>query len=438
MAFSIGPNIVSKLGSTDSIIPMAVKDAFNITGCTYEAYKAGGRVEAVDKSFDEVGTGIIWAGGIPVSKKVVDLSLYKFAGISPEVDARVVKDNDYFKKALEYAPTKDIKQKLQKAGASVGTTKALAIAKFVASMVMTLAAYAGFTKLKQKFTRFNIEKEFNKKMELEEQKNKYTKDVFSDLNNFGSKSKTNNNPSFGSGDFLYNNVKNMGVLDLGITGTRLKNARTEGEFNEYAIKEGSFLFFAYVADKPIKKGLEKFSKEVFKMPISLDSKFLSSELSEDILKDKKMQYEIADFNKKFGKNSNGLYDFLFKNQNHTVVSAAKKSGIIETVKDEKGNIKINTASYIDKTEIKNLGKRLQEYIDFSKSFDIKKYVNKLQKLKIAATTISIGTCCLALGYCVPKAMYHYRNKHQDGNKDFHVRTEYEKELMAKRMNSLNA
>ena len=313
-------------------------------------------------------------------------------------------------------------------------------------MALTMLSYLGLTKLKQKMTRLNIEKEFNERMKTEAEQEHNLKasdntDVFAEFKNFGNNKNIKYNPSFGSGsgvklaeEFMLNPVKNMILLDVGITGERLSNARTEGEFKEYAIKEGSFLFFVYCADKIIRKGLENASQKFLKMPIGLDAQFLSGNLAENILKNMDMQKQVQEFSDKFSKNedSTKLYEFIFKNQNNTVVNAAKESGIISTIKDEKGNFKIDTRKYIDSDKMKQLVKNLQDYIEAGKnSSDTNKFINKVRGLKVAATVLSIGSCCLSLGYLVPKYMYEYRHKQQDGNRDFHVRTEYEKELAAK-------
>lgn len=447
MAFDIGPKLVSKLGSPDSKINLGMKDSFNSAGYTYFSYDAGGSVEGKDRFVDEVGTGIIWLFGIPINKKIVDKTLYNFMGISPKVDIRTVKNSDYFKKAIEHAPTNDILKEIKTAGNRLGTTKALTISKFIISMALTMLSYLGLTKAKQKMTKLNIEKEFNKKMQNQNADDKQQNGWKTDYISYNQKmpvvftkfEKFNENytPSFGNNstkkmveEFMLNPTKNMMLLDAGITGERLSNARTEGEFKEYAIKEGSFLFFAYCADKIIKKQIEKFSQKFLNMPIALDAKFLSSNLSENILKDKNLQNEVKMFNDKIleNKKADEIYDFIFKNQDNTVIKAAKTSGIISTLK----NNKIDPRKYIDIDEIKQFTKNLQTYIDIGKkSNNTKKFLTKIRTTKVISTIISIGSCCLSLGYLVPKYMYEYRNKQQNGSKDFHVRVEYEKELASR-------
>lgn len=439
---NIGSQLVSKLGSPNSKIPLAAKDVFNCAGYTYFSYDAGGSIEGKDRLVDEVGTGALWLFGIPAYKKLIDKTIFKKAGISPDVDVRILKDKNYLKKAIENAPSQEIVKDLKKAAANTNKTKALTMLKFGLSIGLTMLSYFGLTKFKQNMTKKNIEKEF-----LQKQKEK--KDTLTPYNNenpifsdFTSKPKAQNTPSFGSSaiakvaeSIVLNPINNMFVLDACISGERLSNARTKGEFAEYAIKEGSFLFFIYGADKIIKKGIESASEKFLKSPIKLDANFLSSELAENVLSNKSLQEEVKEFGKKFGKNcdTSALYEYIFKNQNNTVVEAAKKSGIISTIKTGK----IDTRKYIDAKQIQKLTDDLQTFINSSKNAkDIKSYLNKIKALKVGSTILNIGICCFALGYIVPKMMYDYRQKHQDGNNDFHVKTEYEKELAAKHAKTL--
>lgn len=442
MSMNIGSQLVSKLGSPNSKIPLAAKDIFNCAGYTYFSYDAGGSIEGKDRLVDEVGTGAIWLFGIPAYKKLIDKTIFKKAGISPEVDVRVIKDENYLKKAIENAPTQDILKDLKKAGANINKTKALTFVKFGLSIALTMLSYFGLTKFKQNMTKKNIEKEFlNKQLSQNNTLTPYNCEnpVFSD---FISPQETKNTPSFGSSkvtnlleSIVHNPINNMLVLDACISGERLSNARTKGEFAEYAIKEGSFLFFIYGADKLIRKGIESASEKFLKSPIKLDANFLSSELAEKVLTNNSLQEEIKEFSKKFGKNydKTALYEYIFKNPNNTVIEAAKKSGIISTIKDGK----IDTRKYIDLKQLQKLTDDLQTFINSSKNTkDIKSYINKVKTLKVGSTILNIGICCLALGYIVPKFMYEYRQKHQNGNSDFHVKTEYEKELKTKHAKTL--
>ena len=150
---NISSQLVSKLGSPNSKIPLAVKDLCNSAGCTYFSYDAGGAIEGKDRLIDEVGTGALWLFGIPTYKKLIDKTLFKKAGLDPAVDVRVLKDGAYLKKAIENAPTDTIKKSLTDAGKNLGKTKSLNIAKFSIAMGLTMLSYFGLTKFKQEMTK---------------------------------------------------------------------------------------------------------------------------------------------------------------------------------------------------------------------------------------------------------------------------------------------
>ena len=433
MSMNLSSKLIHQLGSTNSLIPLATKEVFDSAGQTYFSHKAGGKIEGKDRLIDEVGTGALWLFGIPTYKKLIDKTIFKKANISPLIDTRLIKNNALLKKAIENAPTEEIANELKKAGANISQVKNLNCLKFGLSLGLTLLSYFGLTKFKHNMTKKNIEREFLQKQMQKTSPSYETSPIF---DNF-TKEKTKATPSFGSAriikaaeNIMLDPIKNMMVLDGCISAERLSHSRTKGEFAENVIKEGSFLFFIYGAGEIIKKGIEAGAKKFFNAPINLDAKFLGSDLAEKVLTDKRAQTDVAEFAKKFGKNSNieELYEFILKNQSHTVINVAKKSGIISTAK----NGKIDTRKFIDGKELQKLSDDLISFINSSKNTkDINKYLGKIKNIKIISTILNIGVCCLSLGYIVPKAMYNYRSKNQNGKTDFHVKTEYEKELAKK-------
>ena len=441
---NIGSQIVSKLGSPNSKIPLAIKDICNSASCTYFSYNAGGEVEGKDRLVDEIGTGALWLFGIPAYKKLIDKTIFKGAKVDPNIDVRILKDESYLRKAIENAPTDEIKNSLKNATKNISKVKKLNIVKFGLSLGLTMLSYFGLTKYKQAMTKRNIEKEFmQKQMKARTNVGYYEhferSDVFNDFDNKGKSSST---PSFGSAavikaaeNIMLNPIKNMMVLDGCISGERLAHSRTKGEFKENLIKEGSFLFFVYGADKAIKKGINWISEKVLKTPIDLDINLITSDLAKNILDNEATQSQIHSFAKEFGQNAdkNKLFEYILKNQNHPIVEAAKKSGIISTIKDKSGNLVIDTRKYIDADEMNKLANSLEKFINSQKTSGktTKQFLNKIKGLKVGSTFANIGICCLALGYIVPKMMYKSREKEQNGNKDFHVKTEYEKELAKK-------
>lgn len=443
MSINIGSQLISKLGSPNSKLPLATKDLVNTLGYTYFSYDAGGSIEGKDRFVDEAGTGLIWLFGIPTYKKLIDKTLFKAAKISPEVDVRVLRNQDYLKSAIQYAPNAEFADQLKKATENIPKTKGLNIIKFIASLGLTLLSFSALTKLKQAMTKKSIEKEYLEKQKKEENQKTniilHTSPVFADFIN----KQQNKKVSFGCNpvvkfaeDIMLNPIKNMMVLDMGISGSRLCSARTKGELMEYGIKEGSFLFFAYIAGSMIAKCIDNLSEKIFKAPIALDAKFLNSDSATNLLNDKKLQTELSDFTKllKEKGDSKEIYDFIFKNQDNIVIKAAKNSGIISTIKDSSD--KIDTRKFIDLKEIDKLTKNLSKFIEEAPTENIDKYLCKLKGLKVASTILNVGICCLTLGYAVPKAMYKYRKSQQNGKNDFHVKTEYEKQLATMRAKTL--
>ena len=141
--------IYSKLGSSASLLPLAVKDIANSTGLTIGSYITGKDVEGKDRFIDEFGTQLIWLGGIPFFKLLTDLTLYKILGIDPKFDVRNLKNKEILAKAIENAPTEKIKQNIIRASKNPKYTKNLAIAKFAFSTAAAILTYAGLTKFRQ-------------------------------------------------------------------------------------------------------------------------------------------------------------------------------------------------------------------------------------------------------------------------------------------------
>ena len=69
--------IYSTLGNANSLVPLALKDVANSVGLTASSYIIGDEAEGRDRFIDEFGTQAIWLFGIPVYKKVLDLTLFK-------------------------------------------------------------------------------------------------------------------------------------------------------------------------------------------------------------------------------------------------------------------------------------------------------------------------------------------------------------------------
>lgn len=150
--------VYSKLGDNSSLVPLAIKDIANSCGLTAASYMSGDNAEGKDRFIDEFGTQAIWLWGIPVYKKLLDIALFKQAKLDPEVDARILKNKDILQAAKEMAPTETIKNSLKAVAENQSKFKALTVAKFAASTILTAGTYLGLTKFRHNYTESKIKK----------------------------------------------------------------------------------------------------------------------------------------------------------------------------------------------------------------------------------------------------------------------------------------
>ncbi len=406
---AITTKIVSTLGNKESLIPVMVKDGVDSASLTYKSFKEGGIIEGKDRAIDEFGTQAIWIGGIPFYKKLIDLTLYKYAKINPEVDPRILNNKEYASWALKNAKGIMQNDKIQSVQSAIkkciknngSTAKKLYGAKVISATALTLITYFLMTKAKQKNTENNIRKELNS------------------VN-------SHNIPSFkGNGKklaeaIMFNPVHNMKIIDAGITSERLMCSRNKTEFFEHAIKEGGFLFFIYGFGNLIEKGINNFSNKFFKKPIDLKIDVLMDDKLKDSIIKGSLKEECAKLNFAELTQTKKL-DFLINNPDNILVQSAKKAGIIKTTKDKAGKSFIDTSKYID---LKKLEELKYDLLNLDKNFklsgeNVNSYLNKVKALKVLSVLANIGISCLFLGYLIPKSIYKYR-EYKTGTKKFHV------------------
>jgi hypothetical protein len=316
-------------------------------------------------------------------------------------------------------------------------------------------------KLKQKYTQTQVEKEFYKKKGQEQMtyghlENSPAFKAFSGVipENKMKVSKINNKTaspvSFkGLAEVMFKTVKNLFLVDIGITTERLASSRNSSELAEYTIKEGSLLLMIYVLGQSIQKGIEKLSDKLFKKPIDLNIEVLKSQTLKDGINNKTLLNDVAEFKEIINqaeklKDNKVIYEFLYneKNANNLVVDAAKKSVIIKTIKAAStenkiiGLIKkkkdtgiINPHKYIDAGDMKKLADDLINIFNKSNSSKdaLETFINKTSKLKAGSVAANLGITCLFLGLIVPYSMMKFR-KEKQGTKEYHVQTHIQNEL----------
>ena len=432
--------IYSTLGNNNSLVPMAIKDIANSAGLTAGSYITGDKLEGKDRFLDEFGTQAIWLFGIPVYKKIMDLTMYKGLKIDPNFDVRNLsnKRSKLLEKSIEYADS-SIKESMIKASKNPKYTKNLAMTKFVVSTALTIASYAGLTKYRHYKTRKDAEKEILAEMAAEKNnKDKflYTAPTSTAFNNVKQKKQTTFTGSIQ--DFMYNPVKNLMILDGAITAERLGESRNKQELLGYTIKEGSVWLFMYFASKPIQKFLEQAAEKNKKNPasIDLDARVIESEELKKAFENGKLTESSK---KVLSLNTHEeLLDFIHNNPDDFVVQMAKKSDVLPILKDAKQADNIDYRKFIDYDEFKGVAEKLtklQNKFEEFKNADVKEktleaFLDNVKKLKRRSILKNMGACIGALGILAPALMIAFR-KLDKNNNAFQVKEDLKKELAAK-------
>lgn len=421
--------VYSKLGDNSSLVPLAIKDIANSCGLTAASYMSGDNAEGKDRFIDEFGTQAIWLWGIPVYKKLLDIALFKQAKLDPEVDARILKNKDILQAAKEMAPTESIKNSLKAVAENQSKFKALTVAKFAASTILTAGTYLGLTKFRHNYTESKIKKDYFEKMKKQQMNGYNTENIpfSSAFSHIHKQNKNSKNVAFTGGvqDFIFDPVKNLMLVDGAITGERLTHAKNPQDFLGYVIKEGFFWAFMYFAGPTLSKALEKFADQKGKS-IDLDSRVIFGKDLEKAFNGKDsgiMPKQIQEF-KKAAKSDIELYKFAVKPENkNLIIKMAKDSGII-TLAD--GSELVDTRKYIDLKELRGICDKAEKlFTQYKKSEQpLDEFLKSVRSLKKASILKNIGACIGALGIIAPAIMLGLRKL----NPDYQVRKDIEKKL----------
>jgi hypothetical protein len=303
---------LSMLESPTSLAGLGVKDTANVAGLTGMAYKTGGEHEAREKFIDETGTSVLWLLGIPACRKLFDMTVFKWAGLDPEVSIKKLPKSPVDKRpqVLDYNQLKSFSKEtgaFAKLGGQALSDKykALNIAKFAISTVLPSLLIVVLPKLNQRLTRKIITERA-----IEEEKKHHnpnhntintgvTTQAQQPANSTNAPLKTHaqnffNNPSTGFAqqktpafkglaDAVFNTaataqtnpVGNILLVDSVITGNRITYVpRNNQQRQENMIKEGGFIFFIFIAQDLMKKMFDKFASKSG-TPVDLDFKTIN-------------------------------------------------------------------------------------------------------------------------------------------------------------------
>lgn len=442
-------SVYSVLGNNSSYVPLAIKDVANSCGLTTASYIAGDKVEGKDRFIDEFGTQIIWLGGLPFFNKIFSLLLFKPAKLDSKIDARILKDQNILKTALEMAPTEAIKNSLTNVASHQKQFKALTIARFAAASVATTLSYLGLTKFRHKYTEEQIKKDYFAKQKLNQKlNNKFESSAvpfsaaFSDVHSNKKSNGKDKNPSFTGGfqDFIFDPVRNLMLVDGAITTERLSHARNPQDFFGYVLKEGGFWLFMYFAGPMIAKSLEKSAEKKHNKSIDLDARVIENETFKKAFADGSIKNHLAAF-KNADKSDVDIYKFVVNNINsaneeksnvNLIVNMAKESDVIECIKVG-GKEKVDTRRFIDLDSLRGVynkvEKLLGQYETSGESVD--DFFKAVRKLKRGAVLKNIGACIGALGVAVPAIMLIARHF----SPEYQVKKDIESKLAAETANN---
>lgn len=453
--------IYSTLGNPSSLVPLAVKDIANSLGLTTGSYIIGDGLEGKDRFLDEFGTQAIWLFGLPVFKKVTDLTLYKALKIDPKVDVRLLDNPKLLDKAIEFAPQSKndyIRKSLANMKMNPKFSRGLALTKFGIATALTIASYTLLTQYRHKQTMEAAKKEILAEKAKRKKNTRFnnTRTSFGEFINNSKNNKSHKIPFKGNlastlKNFMFDPVQNLMIVDGSITTQRLSESRNKQEFIGYLIKEGATWAFMYFASRPIQKFLEKRAIQKHQKAIDLDARVIESE---DLKKAFSNKSIIEDSLKNFPAKGTDveIYEYLNKKPNDFIVQMAKKSDEISTMgsldnwmNKLKKRLKlphleikdleaidtrkfINIGSTENKTGIKGIYEKLRTLYDQYKTSgqSVDDFIKEVKTLKRYSVLKNLGTCIAALGIAVPAIMIAVR--YINGDKNFQVKEDLEKEI----------
>ena len=437
--------------NSDSIMPMTVKDT--ISNCAIvETYKKnGGKDDARERAIEEFGTGAVWLFGIPLIKKLIDVTVYPLLKLNPNFDIRLLKNkanldnvtqnantalknspnNKVLKEAANTLNSLDLKNSVLTKFKNKDLYKGLFIGKFALSTALSAFALTKIIKYKQKTTQRRIEKEIG----IKQQDDKKTRAIVDKsvkksnvYNIFTGNSDKKLSFKGGLDLFMYNNIANTSILDGVITATRLKEAR-KGEKKEVALKEAFQIFFIYAIAKPTQLFFEKIGRRI-NMPIEMDPKVLfsknvkqevrnASELIKNEGLDNLSQKELL----------TKIYQTAKENIDNPLLDILNKNGNV-SITDKNGS---KAFDYLKTINEKDLKKAIGNILSLNEHIDSNLKGIKAYKIFSIFANIAIGA--LAMGVLQPMVNIGMRKLLNNGDNRNPAIVAQEKELQFKAQQS---
>ena len=418
---SIATKFIQQLRKNgDSVIPIAAKDTLSNCAITYIYDKQASKEDGKERAIEEFGTEVVWIAGIPLLKKLFNNTVYKFFNADSSFDTRNLRKDANGKLHRLETLLHNVKDPIQKQTLSnilnnenvQKLYKKLHISRFIFTTGIPLAALAGLIVYKQKSTQKDLEQKFIKKIELQ---NAVNNDIASKPA-FGKFDTSKKNISFKGNplasflaSYMYNPVKNMQILDGGITTTRLALAR-KGERFEVGFKELFQIALIYFLATPIQNGLEFLGNKFFKAPIKNEYSLLSHKNLKEFLNTPGLKESIDSFIDI--KNPDEVLKYIFNNENSTLVEMLKISGKIPL---QKGKNISNALGYINTKDVQISARNIRDLFEgMSKSKNVDKFLSKTKNLKGVSVIVNILIGATAIGVFQPMLNIVLRKKKNNG------------------------
>lgn len=484
IAKGVGAATTWTLSNLDNptLLQLGTKDGINIAGRTIMAKKESGDHEAREKFIEEVGTSVLWLGGIPACRWLINKTFFKAAGIDPKLSLENLAKKEagnstkkFGKQAIKVSENIIKKYKwanFAKTMVSIGIPFYL-LASLVPKLNQNLTKKLVFAKA-LKDEKQNKQEESQKNIgQIPQNKNLQMFEKFFAGNSTLSANSTKasfvqsdkkQNLSFKGWGSLLNEINpmhwartaqvdpfmSMVPMDVGISANRVFFiSRNKQEKVERAIVEGGTLFFLFYASDLINKALNKVTT-TFGYPINVDFNILGNETFKNSMKKpEEFKKQISAFKNYEGGCSQYIKENFGKSEDFFVNSAIKlgivkpakqkeKAKILKTMKKIGAEISetelktnkhgiLDPRKHINEDSLKRFATDLETLADGCANKNKNgNFLRNVKLMKVGAVATNLAICCGALGYALPKIQYYVREK-VFGSKEFPGTKGYEEE-----------
>ena len=447
----LSTQIVSALNNYSTITPLMVKDLIENVGRTSMAYYSSGKetkkYEATEKFVDANMSSLFWFGSIPFANKVFNKTVFKSAGLNPDVSLSFIKDSEKtqtIKNVLQKISLKELPENivigkktinaseaLKNVAKNSGKFKNLQIARTITSLLF--ATYLSAIVLPKSIinmTQFIVDKK-NPKKKPEKTAFNVTFGSFEKFVNKKSKKKV----SFKSlqSSLLEKAINaqksaldGMAAMDIAISSGRIyyANKREKDALKgrsagvqfaaaiEKFIREAGAFYLIYFGGAHIKKLVDLFTKNKLD-PVILEDKNFVNELKSGML-------SINPIKAMSDEKVINYIDSNINNSRNPFIKYAKKLNWIETVKDKTGRVYRNPIKYLD---VKSLRENFDIITDAVPEFlkqggeNLEQFIKRKAKVKRFGIYGNLALGSFAVCYILPKIMYEFRKRYTGSNEE---------------------